>query len=404
MIYINIAAIISEYNPLHKGHEFHIESTKNITKCDGVIAVMSGSFVQRGEPAIIDKWERTRMALSSGIDLVFELPIVYSLSSAEFFAFGAVSLINSLGIVDFLSFGSEIGKIELINDIAHVLSLEPLAYKEYLKNELKKGLSFPFARENALSNFFSVNDSEIPENLLASSNNILAIEYCKALKKLKSNIKPITIKRIGEDYNSNSLNDNFASASAIRNHMIENRNVNFLKEYLTEESFKIIDNLYKKDYSFAVRENMFEFIRYKSQGYIENITKLPDVTEGLENRIFKAIQTSNTMEQLVSNVKSKRYTYTRINRILAQYFVGFDIFNSALLRTQKCPYGRILGFNDKGREMIKDIKKMGTIPLITKVKGGICPTLDLDILSTKNYSLLNSSIDPLSDFYLAPIY
>ena len=188
-----VLGIIAEYNPFHNGHLLQLLESKKISNSDCTICVMSGNFTQRGIPAICDKWARTKMALNNGIDMVIELPTIYSTSSAEFFAYGGVRILNSLGIVDVVSFGSECGRIDILNEIAEVLYNEPKEYIAILKHELSKGLSYPKARENAL--LLYLNDVRRYANILSSPNNILGIEYLKALKVLKSSIVPITIQR-----------------------------------------------------------------------------------------------------------------------------------------------------------------------------------------------------------------
>ena len=231
---MNITGIITEYNPFHLGHELHLKSSKEITNCDGVICVMSGNFVQRGLPALTDKWTRTKMALEAGVDLVVELPTLFATSSAEFFAFGAVSLLNC--------FGSECGDIDLIKKLSEIIINEPPIFKEYLKDYLKEGLPFPKARSEALMKYLDDNNYKIDfsylEKVLNSSNNILAIEYCKSLYKLQSSIKPFTIQRLGADYNDEKLSKNeIASASAIRK-SIYTSNIEESLDFMPEYSYK----------------------------------------------------------------------------------------------------------------------------------------------------------------------
>ena len=215
-----ILGIVSEYNPFHNGHLRHLEISKGITKSDFTIAVMSGNFTQRGDVSLIDKWTKTEMALKSGIDLVIELPVVYALSSAENFADGAIKILNSLGIVDFLSFGSEIGEIAPINEVASILYKEPKELSGLINMQLKSGLSYPRARELAISQYFG--SSKKYSEILNNPNNTLGVEYLKALKKHRSPIHPLTIKRDYSDYNSKTIQNGIASATAIRT-MIQNK-------------------------------------------------------------------------------------------------------------------------------------------------------------------------------------
>ena len=216
MIFIIITGIITEYNPFHKGHQYHLSSALKETNADGIVCVMSGNFMQRGIPSIIDKWKRAEMAVKNVVDLVLELPLVYSLSSAESFAFGSVSLLNSLGIVNNLYFGSEEGDVSLLSEIAETLVNEPDDYKNLLKKNLDSGLPFNASRSNALREYLN---SENVTHALTSSNNILGIEYIKALKTLDSSIIPMTLKREGSTYNQDDLRETFSSATSIRKHL-----------------------------------------------------------------------------------------------------------------------------------------------------------------------------------------
>ena len=216
-----VVGIIAEYNPFHNGHSYHIQNTKVLTGADFVVAVMTGNFTQRGNTSVVDKWEKTKMALNGGADLVIELPTIYSISSAENFANGAIKILNTLGIVDSISFGMEADDISTLNNISNVLYMEPPEYKAILEHELSKGSSFPKARENALMMY--LNDIKRYANVLKGSNNILAIEYLKALKKQKSNLVPIGVKREKVYYNSTKIIDEYASATGIRNLLLHNQ-------------------------------------------------------------------------------------------------------------------------------------------------------------------------------------
>lgn len=398
---MNITGIITEYNPLHNGHLYHIKESKKLTNCDGLICVMSGNFVQRGNPALIDKWSRAETALKNGIDLVIELPTIYSLSSAEFFAFGSVSLLDNLGIVNNLCFGSESGDIALIKQISDILAKEPENFKLQLKSYLDKGTSYPIARSKALSSLFE-NDSYITD-ILSSSNNILGIEYCKSLIKLNSNIMPYTIQRKGSSYNSINIENTFCSATSIRKHLKEkNNNIDFLAEKVPLNSFNVIKNMYNKN-SLTFEDSILNFLKFKIFTYENKLENIPDVSEGLHNKIYKSLHESNTYEELISKIKSKRYTETRINRILCQYFVGFDNYNTKMLRTLSCPYARVLGFNKRGREILRKLKNTSLIPIYIKLPKNLNHTLELDIQATKAYSLLNNSVSPNSDYLVSPI-
>lgn len=394
-----VTGIITEYNPFHKGHEYHLQKAKYDTSADGIVCVMSGNFMQRGIPAIIDKWKRAEMAVKNGVDLVLELPLVYSISSAEHFAFGSVSLLNSLGIVNYLYFGSEAGNIDVLKNIAETLVYEPLQYKNSLKDNLKLGLPFHLSRANALSDYLN---SDQVLNVLSNSNNILGIEYLRALMTLNSTVIPKTLKREGSAYNDADLNITFSSATSIRNHLKE-KSLSELASSMPKASYDILKNLYNSNYPFIFEEDMFKYIKYKLLTNDKALLNLPDVSEGIENKILREILTAASLHELILNSKSKRYTYTRISRVLAQCFLNLEDYDLLSLSKTPAPYARVLAFNSKGQNMLKDIKVKSNINLITKVsKKNLCTHLKIDILGTKAYSLLNPQVNPMDDYLKSP--
>ena len=309
-----VLGIIAEYNPFHNGHLYHIAKSKEETGAQYVVAVISGNFVQRGNTSIVNKWTKARMALLNGADLVIELPTVYSISSAENFAEGAIKILNSLGIVDTLSFGMEAKDISTLNNIANVLYSEPKEYVTILSHELKKGNSFPKARENALMMY--LNDIKRYANIMAGSNNILGIEYLKALKRTKSTINPVGIKREKVLYNDKYIVDEFASATAIRK-MLMTKQLGDISKVMPRNSYLLLgEELKKGHYVIDISRFEKEIIYNLRRMSIEDIAKLPDVSEGLENSIKNAADSCNTIEELINIVKSKRFTQTRIQRIL----------------------------------------------------------------------------------------
>lgn len=397
---MKVCGIIVEHNPFHNGHLYHINKAKEVTNSDYIIAVMSGNFAQRGIPSIIDKWIKTEIILNNGVDLVIELPILYTISSAEFFSYGAISLLDSLGIVNNICFGCENSEINTIQTIAQLFANEPNDFKKILKNYIGSGLSFPHARNNALKEYLlnkKLNTNFEIDQFLNNSNNILGIEYCKSIIKLNSNIKPYTIKRLGSSYHDLSLNHNFSSASAIREHIKNNGNFNIISNYIPDNTFKILNKLRNYNYDFTFEENMFPYIKYKCMLYSNDLRNIPDVKEGIENKILKEIYNAKSLNDLILRVKSKRFTYTRVSRILAQFFIGFDKFNTSELRKMKCPYARVLGFNSNGRNLLKIMKSNSNIPIYTKLPNKKNDTLKLDIQSTIAYSLINKNISPNSD-------
>lgn len=398
---MNITGIITEYNPFHNGHMHHLQECKKNTKCDGVICIMSGNFMQRGGPAIIDKWKRAQMAIENGVDLVIELPTYYAVSSAEFFAYGSVSILNSLEIVNNLFFGSECGDIKSLTKIAQTLVEEPWEFKEILKRNINSGLTFAKARELALIEF--TNDNYI-ENIISSSNNILGIEYIKAILKLNSPIVPFTLKREGSSYNDKLLSTSFSSATSIREALKNKNDITFIKDAMPEKSFNILRELKNSNYSFTFEESMFQYIKYLITTNCINFNNISEIKEGIDKKISKEIENSTSLDDLILNIKSKRYTYTKIARILTQIYIGFYKEDYSKMNLEKYHYVRVLAFNKKGREILSLIKKKSSIPLITKLpKNTENPLLKLDIAATKAYSILNSKLKANSDYLISPI-
>ena len=243
------------------------------------------------------------------------------------------------------------------------------------------------------------------EEILKNSNNILGIEYIKALKKANSCIKPLTLQRAGSNYNDSSINSSLPSATSIRNSLKDNSKLESLKNYLPKETFSLLSDLTKNGYNFTFEEDIFPYIRYKLLTNGENINKVRDVKEGLDNKILKEISNSVSLQDLIMKTKSKRYTYTRINRILTSFFIGLDRYNSKEIANKTTTYIRPLAFNSTGSKILKEIKKKENIKIITKLPKNIDDDkLKLDILGTKAYSILNSSVSPYEDYLKSPIF
>ena len=401
-----VLGIIAEYNPFHNGHLYHLEASKKLTGANYTVAIISGNFTQRGSTSIVDKWSKTKMALENGIDLVIELPVLYSISSAENFADGAIKILNSLGIVDYLSFGAETSDISILNNIANILYSEPEEYKKLLSIELEKGLSFPKARENALLDYIKNSDDIVPENriidfekyskILSSPNNILGIEYLKALKKYNSSIKPMCISRFKAEYNSSNFSENIASATAIRE-LIKNKNFDTIKTVIPLESSSVLMDCINSgcvvpDLNYFEKEIIYTLRKMS----IEEIANIPDVSEGLEFSIKKAANSCNNIYDFLDIVKSKRYTVTRLQRILLYALLSISKENMQLSKKVEKPYIRVLGFNDNGKKLVSEIAtKNPELKLITSVKKFVDSNsnkdlqiiFDKDILATDVYSL-----------------
>ena len=388
-----VLGIVAEYNPFHNGHLYHIQKTKEMTGAKFVVCVMSGNFVQRGNTSIVDKWTKTQMALASGIDLVLELPTIYSVSSAESFAQGAMKILDNLGIVDTVSFGTETDDFAALNNIATIITEEPKEYVNMLKEELKQGVSFPKAREQALIKY--LNDDVRYKDILNSPNNILGVEYLKALKQLKSKITPIAIKREKVYYNDNVIVDDFASATAIRK-LVTNKEFAGLLKVVPRVTYETLIKEYE------VGNVVLDIQRFEKEIFytlrrmsVNEIAELPDVSEGLENTIKNAANFCNNIKDFINMVKTKRYTQTRIQRILLFALLG--ITKKDMQAAKKVvPYARVLGFNEKGKLLLSGISQNNPkMDVITSVKRFMDNNtnktykrmLEIDIFATDVYTL-----------------
>lgn len=405
---MRISSIISEYNPFHEGHKYHMKKTKKITNSDFCIVIMSGDFTQRGTPAIIDKYARTRQALFNGADLVLELPVCFATASAEGFAFGAVSILEKLGVIDSLVFGSESGDINCIRSVADFLAEESIAYKERLQFFLKQGLSFPKARAIVLAEFFP----ELDVSFLASSNNILGIEYCRALKHFNSSIMPMTIERKDNLYNDTELSEagKLSSATAIRKVLLEigynaqdllhsysgqTANIkslpfDILSSYVPESSLDIL----KEEWGLStpISSNDFSLLlKYKL--LLEDrisLTQYLDVTSDLADRIYNNLNSYKDFDSFCDLLKTKELTYTRIARSLIHILLDvkkthydlykkgysneeYDLNTDTASKTDKGygQYARILGFRREASPLLHEIKKHSSIPLISKLSDSV---------------------------------
>lgn len=390
-----VIGVVAEYNPFHNGHYYHLQATKEITGAEYCVAVISGNFTQRGDTSIVNKWAKAYMAICGGADLVIELPTVYSISSAENFASGAVKILDNLKVVDAISFGAEANDLATLNNIANVLYEEPKAYTNILSHELKKGISYPAARENALMMY--LNDIKRYANTLSSPNNILAIEYLKALKIQKSKLEPIMIRRKKVYYNDNKIVDDFASATAIRK-LLQGGEYANLRKVIPRSSYTIIGQESRKGgMVLSLSKYEKEIIYTLRKMTVEEIAELPDVSEGLQFAIKNAANEANNLKDLISNIKSKRYTQTRIQRILLYALLGID--KKLMENSRKVvPYVRVLGFTQKGKSLLSEISRRNPkLNIITSLKKYmdqnqnknkvLAEMLEKDIFATDVYTL-----------------
>lgn len=388
-----VVGIIAEYNPFHNGHYYHLQKAKQEANADYCIAVISGNFTQRGDVSIVNKWAKAYMAICGGADLVIELPTIYSVSSAENFANGAIKILDSLKIVDSFAFGAEANDLATLNNIANVLNEEPKGYTNILNHELKKGISYPAARENAIMMY--LNDIKRYANVMGNPNNILAVEYLKALKNQKSKLTPIMIKRQKVYYNEHRIVDGYASATGIRE-LLKNKEYSDVSKVVPRSTYQILGQQANNGRMILSLEKYQKEIIYALRKMtVEEIAELPDVSEGLENSIKNAANNCNNLTELINGIKSKRYTQTRIQRILIYALLGI---NKKMMENSKkiIPYTRVLGFNSKGKMLISEImNKNPKINMITSVKKymdqnknkQLAEMLDVDIFATDVYTL-----------------
>ncbi|MDU6114099.1 MAG: nucleotidyltransferase [Paeniclostridium sordellii] len=419
---MKITGLVVEYNPFHNGHLHHLKRSMELTNATHSIAVMSGNFLQRGEPALFDKFKRAEIAVSNGVDLVVELPTLFACQSAEFFAHGAVSLLDSLNCIESICFGSEEGSIDLLLEISKILIDEPDEFKSILKEKLDEGILFANARSTALYEYISRNNilnlkEEKLHDILSSSNNILGIEYIKSLLKQKSGIAPYTINRIQSSYNSHTISSNICSATAIRESLRRGNSLSEISSVVPPETLNLISKHIDNGFNPMFDEFYFDVIRELVARDFDKLSDYFDISEGIENKIYKSIFLKSNLSELQQSIKSKRYTLTKVKRMLNNILLGITKEDMNLVKDiSKLPYIRVLAFNDKGREILKKIKLSSDIIIINKFSNinfnndHIFETLiKYDIKSTNIYNLLyyksNSKLlkGPM-DYYISPIY
>lgn len=344
---MKVAGIIAEYNPFHNGHALLAYKARE-AGATHVVAVMSGNFVQRGEPALMHHTVRTKAALECGIDLVLQLPSVYAVSSAQSFARAGVEILDGTGIVDWLVFGSECGNTDKITETAELIYSDKI--KPFISDELDKGITFAAARENALRKI-----SPECADIIQSPNNILGVEYAAALKRINSKIIPLTFARVGAEHDSTQSNGDIASASLVREFIKGRRE---FADFVPDKAEAIYRNASISDIKLVENAILYKLKTTTA----EALSLAPDVSEGIENRIINAAKEAKTLEELYTLAKTKRYTHARIRRIIINHFLCVTAEDAAI----SAPYIRVTGFGEKGAELIRMLKKTAKLPVITK--------------------------------------
>lgn len=391
-----ICGIIAEYNPLHNGHIYHIRETRRIGKVDFVVAIISGNFMQRGVPAILDKWTRGRLVVEAGsVDLVLEIPYFIATESAEYYAKGSIGILESLGVIDSVSFGSEKGSVEELKDIAKLLREEPFKYSDKLTEYIAEGMSFPKARERAVAEFLGDEYSK----MLRLPNNILAVEYLKHIKSMQA----ITIKRQG-GYHADDAGPEYPSATGIRKKILDNK-YDIVKNSVPREVYEEITNNSISGLSKSMKE-YFNLIRTeivkRNSSELENIQ---GITEGLENKIKKEIRYHDDYKGFVSSVKSKRYTMTAIERGLNHILMSIDKKEVEEAFENEMWYTRVLALNDRGAFVLKKAKEKAGIKILNNInKEEKLPELfKYDIMASDIYNIITGKdMYKNSDFVMKP--
>lgn len=409
--------LVTEYNPFHNGHLYHLNKAMELTGADISVAVMSGDFVQRGEPAVLDKYTRTSMALNSGVNLVIELPVDYAVSSAESFAAGALKVLNYIK-ADSIAFGSESGDIERLSKLAHILcDNEDTLYKEISKYTAN-GISYAAARQKVVE---KLTDKDTAA-MLTSSNNILAVEYLKAIIKNNYAIKPYTVQRQGDAYNDTDIRSEYASATALR----ENLKADNISEYIPVKAGLILSSntnyIYPDDITEALFTRLLDILfasNYDKNVFIENVMQYPDVSKEIAGRLYKSAmdmitrtvpQRSESKDNwafsfgsLCEHIKTKEVPLSRIKRALVRITLGLD--KKHMEKYANEPYIRVLGFDKKGQEYLSYIRKTVEVPLITKTADYKEILLD-DIHAANIYNMIVAGkygVKELGDFVRGPV-
>lgn len=393
---MNVFSVISEFNPFHNGHAHLINSMRE-HGATHVTAIMSGNFTQRGEPAIINKHERTKAALAGGVDLVLLLPVTHATATAERFALGGVSIADAMGCCNTLFFGSECGELEKLNEICNVL--ESIEFKAWLAGYLSSNESFARARELAVRNICGNEFTEI----LRAPNNILAIEYIKSIRNLKSSIKPMTVLRSGVAHDSQIPTERCASSSFIRSTFESGSEYG---KFMPKASYEIIKNAIREHKSPVTFQSLERLILYRLRTMSGNDYKnLPDLSEGIENRVKNAVMNVSSLEELFNKIKTKRYTTARLRRLILHALLTLtenDCKNTP-------PYIRVLGFNERGKDVLREMRETAKLPIIMKAQDikelnfNAQRSFECECIADDIYALASPKIEKFGKNYTANI-
>lgn len=390
--------IVVEYNPLHNGHVYHAQQAKKGTGADVIIAVMSGNFLQRGEPAFVDKWTRTKMALTAGVDIVIELPYRFATGHAPIFAEGAISLLDAAGCSAFC-FGSEDGDIAVFEQSLELIQRSNEKYEHAVKLAVQEGMSYPMALNKA---YQTIQGGDASAADLSKPNNILGFHYMHAAKSLGSGMIPATVQRLGADYHEESLQlGDIASATGIRKSYFTTSNLKAVMDFVPASSGKLLGEWQDDRLRFGSWESFYPYLRFVIlRDGPEKLSAIADIVEGIENLIYRAAKEHASFQPFMQAVKSKRYTWTRIQRMLTHILTGFTYNMRSTMQTPS--YLRLLGMTDEGRTYLNEKKKSLQLPLISKAASFSDPSLDMDIHASTIYALATGQATD-QDYALSPI-
>lgn len=383
---LKASGIIVEYNPFHNGHLHHAEQAKKLTGSDIIIAVMSGNFLQRGEPAFVDKWARASMALENGVDIVLELPYAFATSNAPSFARGAIDLLDAVQCNAFC-FGSEDGEVEPFERSLRLIQQAGDSYEQIVKEAVGRGLSYPKALNEAYTKVANSSTNGEPLADLSKPNNILGFHYMEAAAISGSAMKGVTIPRIVAQYHDDAIKGNrIASATGIRKSFFGSDTLGAVTDFIPDATQAILLGWQAENQSFGSWPSFYPMLRFTilREGP-ERLAMIADVTEGIENLLYRAAANNGTFEDFMNEVKSKRYTWTRIQRMLTHIFTGFTYAKRNSMKTPS--YLRLLGMTGAGRLYLNEHKKRLKLPLVSKAAAFSNPSLDFDIHASDMYGL-----------------
>ena len=365
-VFMKVNGIVAEYNPFHNGHKYQLDVSRRTTDADYTIVVLSGDFVQRGAPALLGKHRRAEMALKCGADLVLELPAIYSVSSAEYFSMGAVSMLDKLKVVTHLCFGSECGNVEIMTKVAEILLKEPESFSASLRKYMKQGVSYPNARNWAMFDHYPF--LEAHKDVFSTPNNILGIEYIKALLRRNSEMTPVTVRRTGAGYHDRMTDTEYCSALALRQALYAGQTPDFVKTQMPMEAWQILQQSLE-DSSIICSNDFSDLLYYKlllerETGY----QKYLDVSDDLSDRIRNHLDSYRDFDNFCNLLKTKNMTYTRISRCLFHILLNIKKNDVEFCkRLDYAPYARVLGMRKEAHELLSANKEQSAIPLVTKL-------------------------------------